>query len=263
MELEGQVALVTGASRGIGRAIAMALLESGATVYGSSRRPEAVDWPEGMRSIALDLSSRAFVEEAWRRQGLGGLGISILVNNAGSGAFGPFQEAAFSQWSEQVEQLLLAPMYLAQKVLAGGRCRAIVNVTSLACEYPIPYMSAYNTAKAGLAAFSESLEMELGAACRVLELRVGDMHTSFNEHVERSGQAGALDLVWRSMERDVATAPDPRLVGAAVARALREDRRGCVRVGSFFQAWVASLFGRVLPASWKRSLNLRYYGLER
>ena len=159
MEIRGTKVLVTGASRGIGKAIAEALVARGALVWGTSRDPGKIAWPDGVRPLQLDLGSSSAIEAAWRSQDMEALGFDIVINNAGSGAFGRFEEVDFDVWEAQVAILLMGAMKVSRLALPGLTERAgyLVNVSSLAAEFPIPFMSAYNTAKAGLSAFSESL----------------------------------------------------------------------------------------------------------
>ena len=209
--LAGRTALVTGASQGIGRAIGVALAAEGVKVYGGSRRPELVDWPTGLEPLAFDVSTADAAERSWRASPLAAEGVSILVNNAGAGVFGTFAETDFGRWQGQVELLLLAPMRLAHLALQGWsaeRPGALVNVGSLACEFPIPYLSGYNAAKAGLAAFSESLLLEAESrAAQVVELRLGDFATGFGGRMDRVAVGARQEAALRAMERRMAEGP--------------------------------------------------------
>ncbi len=267
MQLDGQRALVTGASSGIGRAISEAFVAAGIEVFGTSRNPQEVDWPTGVTGLALDVSSPSSSEAGWKAARLDDKEISILVNNAGSGVVGPFAETDFHSWDEQVGLLLRGPMKLCHLALQQWTPKypgVLVNVSSLAAEYPIPFMTGYNAGKSGLAGLSESLCQELDEqVARVIELRIGDVNTSFNESVRRHGRTPRLEAVWQAMQRHASKAPDPEKVAEALLSALTKDRSGVIRVGSFFQAVVASLFGRLAPAKLKRKANLRYYNIQR
>lgn len=262
MKLAGQRALVTGASKGVGRAIAIALVREGIEVLGTSRDPDSCDWPDGVTPIAFDLSSPATTEVSWQAGGLAAAEISILVNNAGAGVLGEFAATDFDSWQAQVDLMLLAPMKLSQLVMEGwgdSKNGVIVNVSSLAVEYPIPYMSGYNAAKAGLAAFSESLLLE---GVRVIDLRLGDLNTAFNKSVLRTSEASRIERVWRAMVKHVDNAPSSSLVGDKLVEVLGKGRSGTVRVGSFFQCVLASFYGRIVWQSARRASNLSYYNLS-
>src|SRR5690606_34562079 len=91
-------------------------------------------------------------------------GFDLVINNAGYGAFGGFATTDFAVWREQLEVMLINTARLAHAALRGMRERgttgALVNVSSLAAEFPLPFQSAYNMAKAGLTALNESLMIE-------------------------------------------------------------------------------------------------------
>jgi len=267
MEFVGKTALVTGASRGIGRAVAEALVEQGMRVIGTSRSPGKVDWPDGVEAIRLDASSAELVERCWQEAKLDRESIDLLVNNAGAGVFGAFEREDFQNWEQQVGLLLLGVMKLSQLALgkwSAERPGVLVNVGSLACEYPIPYMCAYNAAKAGLAAFSESLQYELDPrAVTVLELRLGDISTRFNDRVVGRPDGEEQQAVWNAICEHVDKGPSVEFVARKLVKCLVRNRAGVVRVGGLFQAGVAPLFRRLVSQSLKVVVNRWYYTVSR
>lgn len=267
MFLKGKRALVTGASRGVGRSIAEALVAAGVEVWGTSRNPDTVEWPEGVRAVRFDLTSASAAQASWDAEGLGRKQFDIVVNNAGSGVFGAFAERDFEEWEQQIGLMLLGAMKVSQLALQQWTREepgVLVTVSSLAVEYPIPYMSGYNAAKAGLAAFSESLILETDPrVARVLELRLGDVNTDFNDHVLGRPVGARQGKVWAAMCKHVANGPPAEKVAAKLLRSLVEDRIGIVRTGSLFQSVVASFFGKLISHRLKRATNLSYYNVSR
>jgi short-subunit dehydrogenase len=156
---------------------------------------------------------------------------------------------------------------LARQAVAAMRARrrgTIVNVTSLAVEFPIPLMSGYNSAKAALAAFSESLLIETaGTGVTVIDFRPGDYRTDFNHAAHRAaGPAGGgarEARVWSRLEALTAAAPAPARAARDLVRALRRGQSGVVRSGGFFQARVAPWGNRLLPAPLMRLLRSFYF----
>jgi short-subunit dehydrogenase len=165
--VRGAVALVTGASRGIGRASALALAKRGATVVGVARDETAlteVSRCTGGEHIVADLSDASqphrVVHEVLARHGR----VDVLVANAGVGFAGPFTQMPVEQLTELLDVNLRAPMLLARLVLpemVDRRLGAVVFVTSIAGAVLVPDEAAYSMTKAALNALAEPLREEV------------------------------------------------------------------------------------------------------
>ncbi len=199
LSLEGKTALVTGGTRGIGRAIAARLRDAGCAVAVCGRNPpkEAI---EGVRFHSADIRDpdqcKALIEAVAAENG----GLDILVNNAGGS---PSSDAATAspRFAEAIVRLnLLAPLYMAQAaypylVRSGGN---IVNIASVAGARPAPGTTVYGAAKAGLLNMTQSLAQEWGpAGIRVNAIIVGLMQTETAE--ETYGDAAAQARVAQSL----------------------------------------------------------------
>jgi NAD(P)-dependent dehydrogenase (short-subunit alcohol dehydrogenase family) len=200
IDLAGQVALVTGGTKGLGRAIAIALADAGAQVFVCARNAPATVI-ERITFQAADVrdpeAARALIDGIVAEAGR----IDILVNNAGGSPAVAAAEAS-PRFSEAIVRLnLLAPLYLAQAVhphmvrLGGG---SIVNIASVSAIRPSPGTAAYGAAKAGLLNLTQSLAQEWGPeGIRVNAIIVGLMATETAEATY--GDAAAQTAVGRSM----------------------------------------------------------------
>jgi NAD(P)-dependent dehydrogenase (short-subunit alcohol dehydrogenase family) len=193
-DLSGKVALVTGASRGIGSAIAEALAEHGAQVVLSSRKQQDLD-AEAERINALHADKAiAIAAHAGRAEDLQRLvdevmrqfsRIDILVNNAGTNPyFGPVIGAELSAWDKTFEVnlrgyfILTKLVYEASMEKHGG---AIVNVSSIGGIRPGIGLGVYNVTKAGVIMLTRQLARELGGKVRVNAVAPGLVKTRFAE----------------------------------------------------------------------------------
>lgn len=268
-------AFVTGVSAGLGRAFALMLLDEGVRVWGTARdggrlTELANRYPALFTPVVLDLNDAPAGVAAFRRAAkAAGGAFDLLVNNAGYGVYGSFEAADSAVWRRQVEAMLATPMELCHEALRLMRERdrgCIVNVASLAVEYPLPFMSGYNIAKAGLSALSESLVIETrGSGISVIDFRPGDFQTDFNRAMQFvtpvAADSSPAARAWPVVDANLRNAPPVSRAAADLRRALARRRRGTVRSGGWFQARLASWFARCAPASWRRYAAARYFGI--
>jgi len=188
MRISGAVALVTGASSGIGRATALALAAEGANVIVHGRdRPalEALAARLDGHALVADLSTPGEAEKLGRaaldRSGR----VDILVANAGVGWAGPFEEMADADRDRLLAVNLAAPIALTQTLLPAMRARGagyLAYVTSIAGRTGVAGEAVYSATKAGLDGFAESLRLELrGTGVDVGVLVPGVVDTRFFE----------------------------------------------------------------------------------
>jgi short-subunit dehydrogenase len=182
MKTNKAVALVTGASSGIGAATAHKLLAAGYTVYGTSRRA-APSGQQPFPMLALDVtddaSVAAAIQELQAREGQ----IDLLVNNAGSGITGAAEECSIAQVRALFETNYLGVVRVTNAVLpimrGQGRGR-ILNVGSGLGLIPAPYSAHYSATKHALEGYSESLDHEVREfGVRVVVIEPGATRTSF------------------------------------------------------------------------------------
>lgn len=257
-------ALITGASSGIGAALALQLAQRGVRIFGTSRNP--TDHPPPHPNISflqLDASHPAGLQAFVQSNAPLLQSVDLLVNNAGSAAFGPFLNVPAATHDALLHLLLHAPIALCRAVLPAmlqRRNGCIINVASLAAQLPIPLMPAYNCAKAGLSAFSRSLILDLPQPPRIIDLQLGDVRTAFNQHLQ-SFEPIPSPSPWPALQHNLATAPLPDAIARNILAALHRDKSAVLCLGSTFQARIATLAARLLPFSSLATAIRRFYRL--
>jgi NAD(P)-dependent dehydrogenase (short-subunit alcohol dehydrogenase family) len=265
---ESKTVFLTGASSGIGLETAKLLTTRGFEVWGTSRNPARLPKLPRFHSVSMDLTQSDSICENFAAALQQAGGFDVLINNAGNGAFGPLEAMPAEVVRDQFQVLVLAPVELIRRALPAMRERGrgtIINVTSLAGQFPIPFMAPYSAAKSALMLLTEGLRMELSnTPIRVVEVRPGDINTPFHKQTKNFGsttdaQDGRrMKSAWETQSRNMAAAPPPGRVARAVLRAINAPHPPPVLVvGGVFQARVAPLAARFLP------LRLLEYGLQR
>jgi NAD(P)-dependent dehydrogenase (short-subunit alcohol dehydrogenase family) len=177
------VALVTGASSGIGRAAALALATAGFQVVGTSRNSSRVTPGNGVTYLDLDVTNdesvSAVVKQVIDRFGR----IDVLINNAGVGTAGAAEESSVAQAQSVFDVNVFGPMRMTKAILphmrAQGRGR-IINISSVLGLVPQPYMAVYVASKHAIEGYSESLDHEVREhGVRVLLVEPAYTNTAF------------------------------------------------------------------------------------
>ncbi|MFO7724656.1 MAG: SDR family NAD(P)-dependent oxidoreductase [Oceanipulchritudo sp.] len=261
-------ALITGASSGIGKALARALLLENVVVHGTSRQPTAGNRDPAVNWIPFNGASPAHLESFLKDNAKLLSSVDILVNSSGSSTFGELASIPEEALSGQLHLLLEAPVRLTREVLPAMRRRgggAVVNITSLAAGFPLPYMAAYTAGKCGLSGFTQSLILtEKSRGITLLDFQAGDFRTAFNDHMSRRPALPQDEaVVWERVEHHLRKAPAPEKAATDIVRALRRGRSGVIRSGGFFQTRIAVLGMRLLPRRSLFHLIRSYYGLRR
>jgi NAD(P)-dependent dehydrogenase (short-subunit alcohol dehydrogenase family) len=248
---------ITGASAGIGLATAKLLAERGDEVWGTARDVGRVPELPRLHAVRLDLSDNVSLGESFRMALREAGQFDVVINNAGSGHFGPGEHLSAEAVHAQFQTVVFAHIELCRLALASmlnhGSGR-IINVTSLASRLPVPFMAAYNAAKAAMASFVMSLQLELGGSdIRVIDLQPADIRTSFNDAVARTDggdphYTALVEHAWRVVDRNMQEAPKPELVARRIAKLIDEKNPPPrVTVGGTFQASIAPFVLRFLP----------------
>ncbi|WP_454813335.1 oxidoreductase [Labrys neptuniae] len=229
---ERGIALVTGASSGIGLVTAQALRRDGYRVFGTSRKPMP-DTADGITMLICDVTSDAsvqsLVDEVLSRAGR----IDLLVNNAGLGLLGGAEESSVAQVQALFDVNLFGVIRMTNAVLPSMRRHGkgrIINIGSILGLIPAPYAAHYSAAKHAIEGYSESLDHEV----RVFNIRVSVIEPAFVRTVfdqngikpdsilnEYDGARAGLD----ALLRDVMPKADlPDVVAAVVVKAATDAR---------------------------------------
>lgn len=260
--MEPQVALVTGASSGIGEQTALELLRRGLTVYGAARRAERMSAivDAGGHAIAMDVtddaSMRAGIEQILAERGR----IDVLVNNAGYGSYGALEDVPIEEARRQFEVNVFGLARITQLVLPSMRARrsgTIVNISSIGGRIYEPLGAWYHATKFAVEGLSDSLRLELEPhGIRVVVIQPGAIRTEWNgisrrSAIERSGdtayaaQARALVRVLERADRS-RSGRNPEVVAAIIAKAATA-RRPRTRYATPFSAKFIVGMRRMLP----------------
>jgi len=249
----GQVALITGTSRGLGLAIARQMAQAGAHLALLARDKQALenacvevqavrsDPAQHIRCYVTDLADDAQIDQIVARY-LDDFGqVDILINNAGvQGPIGPLDQVDWDDWRAVFQINFLAPAQLCRLLIPGMRARGrgkIVNISGGGAAGPRPDLSAYAAAKAALVRLSETLAEELGdSKIDVNCVAPGAMNTRMLDELLAAGPAGARHEYERAVAQAQSGGTPPEKAAALVV----------------FLASAASdgITGRLLSAVW-------------
>lgn len=170
MQIDKKIAIVTGASSGLGAAISTALIENGARVYGLARNKYALDklrkiLGENFISVELDISEDKAVTDWVSKTFSVQCRPDILINNAGIGSFGKIDEISTDEWLAMVNTNLNGMYYLTSRLVPFMKQKIdsshIINIGSILGTMARAESAAYSTTKFGVRGFSEALFKEL------------------------------------------------------------------------------------------------------
>lgn len=256
-----RVALVTGASSGIGAATARRLARAGLTVYGAARRLDRLAElaADGVRAVELDVTSddsmTAAIDHVLSEAGR----IDVLVNKAGYGSYGAIEDVPMAEARRQIEVNLFGLARMIQLVVPGMRGRGggtIVNITSIGGKITTPLGGWYHASKFAVEGLSDALRTELAPfGIDVVVIEPGGIATEWGDIAMESAKAASGDGAYAervaaasaAMEGPIAQrGSDPDVVARTIERSVTAGRpRTRYAVG--FMAKPSLIARRVLP----------------
>jgi NAD(P)-dependent dehydrogenase (short-subunit alcohol dehydrogenase family) len=257
-----KTALVTGASSGIGEAIALKLADLGYTVYGAARRMDRLDQlsGRGVAALAMDVTDEQSMKDGVDRVIAETGRINVLVNNAGYGSYGAIEDVPIEEARRQFEVNVFGAAALMQLVLPHMRSQrsgTIVNITSMGGKIYTPLGGWYHGTKFALEALSDCLRLELKEfGIHVVVVEPGAIETEWGAIAAQSlrevSSAGAYAHQAQVMGKLLSGEAGPRrssppsVIADVVAKAVT-SKRPKTRYAAGFGARPAIAMRRVLP----------------
>lgn len=268
----GKVILVTGASSGIGLSIATMLQAKGHTVYGASRsigKLTSASFKTLQMDVTDDASVKAAVDTIIKAEGK----IDVLVNNAGNGVTGPAYAMPVEYAKKQFEVNFFGVVRVSSAVIPhmieAGK-GLVINVSSLAGLFGLPYQGLYSASKYAIEGYSQSLRMELrSTGVKVVVINPGDFKTDFtgsrekvpfplkNEKLEKE-----FNTAVASMEKDESVGANPDVIGKKICQIVDSSSPSHrYLIGALGQT-IAVPLKRILPGGLFEKLMNDHYGIK-
>ena len=267
-----KVILVTGASSGIGLACANALQSKGHIVYGSTRnlnRIKSVSFKPVELDVTDDLSANIAISTIVKAEGK----LDVLVNNAGNGVAGPAYAMPVASAKKQFEVNFFGVVRMCSAVLPGmieNKQGLIVNISSLAGLFGLPYQSMYCASKYAVEGYSQSLRMELrNTGIKVVLINPGDFKSDFTQNREKvpfdiinKKLEEEYNIAVSSIEKDESIAPSPDSLAKQLCRIIDSSNPSHrYLVGQVGQT-IVPVLKRILPGSVFEKLMNGHYGIK-
>jgi len=267
-----KVILVTGASSGIGLVCATALESKGHIVYGSSRNLKNIK-SVTFKPIELDVTNDASVNNAINTIIKAEGKLDVLVNNAGNGVAGPAYTMPVESAKKQFDVNFFGVVRMCSAALPSmisTNVGLIINISSLAGLFGLPYQSMYSASKYAIEGYSQSLRMELrNTKIKIVIINPGDFKSAFSQNREKTPftiNNTKLETEYNAavaaMEKDESIAPDPSTLAKQLCKIVdAKNPSHRYLVGQVGQTIVPTL-KRILPGALFEKLMNDHYGIK-
>ncbi len=265
-----KIVLITGASSGLGQAMAEFLVQKNFKVYGTSRQPKT-STKNGVILKALDVTKSESIESCIQEIISESEKIDILINNAGVGITGPLEEIPIEKAKTHFDTNFFGTITVINTVLPYMRANKqglIINITSIAAHMGLPFRGFYSASKAALATITEAYRMELKTFnIQMTNLAPGDFATNIAQgrfHAPLKKDSAYHDnykLSLDLMDADVDKGNDPIILAKAVYRIINQSSpKVNYKSGAFLQCFSVTL-KHILPQKLFEKILLKHYKL--
>lgn len=227
-----KVCLITGASKGIGKAIAERLSKENYTIIGTSRNPDKIPGKERLLNVeylSLDLTDEKSIKAFIKKLNV----IDILINNAGISQIGPVEEAPMDRVEYLFNLNLLGIIRLTQGMLPSMRERGkgcIINISSMAGRIAVPFSALYAASKAGIEGFSAGLRNEVAEyGIKVVIVSPGYINTSIPQeryYSDASPYRESIEKVKQVRDNSILHSPGPDIIAKKISKILKMKNPG-------------------------------------
>ncbi len=259
-----KIAVVTGASKGIGKSLAILLQQAKYHVIGTSRHPELLQEEEkipGVEYFALDLLNKQSIDGFLSKISE----IDLLINNAGSSQIGPIEDIPFEKVEEYFSMSLLAVIQITQALIPLMREQKsgkIVTITSMASRSPVPFSTFYAAAKVALNIFTRGLRSELKPyGITAVAVAPGPVHTDITQDRQISPNSPYSDEMKAAQtvrDHSIQSGVSPDYIAQRVIKILQKKHpRPYYPIGR--AARIINFLMRHLPEKWAEKLVWKKY----
>jgi len=267
-----KVILVTGASSGIGYAVASVLTSKGLRVYGTSRQASERFAHFPFEMIQMDVTNELEVQSTLNRIETNEGRLDVVVNNAGLGMVGAIESITDAEARLIYETNVFGVLNVCRQAVPALRKSGggyIINITSLAGQMGLPFRGIYSSSKFAVEGFTESLSQEVRQfGIKVCLIEPGDFKTNINETRKVASQihpsyGDQCNKVLEQICDEVTHSRTPEVIGHVVYGILNDPSPSLrYRAATLMQRFSLTLM-RILPDRWFEHLIMRHYGLKK
>jgi short-subunit dehydrogenase len=267
-----KVIFITGASSGLGKAMASYLISKNYIVYGTSRNPEKVkdvDFP----LIKMDVNDEASIRDGVSELLSKTKRIDVLINNAGIGITGPMEEIPIAEMEKSFSTNFYGPLRVTKAVLPTMRAQKsglIINITSIAGYMGLPYRGIYSATKAALEIAMEAMRMEVAPFnIKMTNVAPGDFATNITERryhapvLDDSPYKHSYQMSLELMNQHVHSGENPMKLAVEIFKIINtENPKVHYKVGSFTQKF-SIVLKKIVPDKTYEKMLKKHFKLDK